>query len=65
MEAGKRVKPMSAMLIEKYQRRLEEDWKYQVTRGIKRDRFFEAQNRPNQRGHDVHKIPGGGRCNTL
>jgi hypothetical protein len=47
---AKRVKPMSAMLIEKYQRRLEEDWKYQVTRGIKRDRFFEAQNRPNQRG---------------
>jgi hypothetical protein len=36
---------MSAMLIEKYQRRLEEDRRYWVTRGIKRDRFFEAQNR--------------------
>jgi hypothetical protein len=28
---AKRVNPMSAMLIEKYQRQLEEDWKYQVT----------------------------------
>jgi hypothetical protein len=28
---AKRVKPTSAMLIEKYQRQLEEDWKYQVT----------------------------------
>jgi hypothetical protein len=41
---------MSAMLIEKYQWQLEEDWKYRVTRGIKRDRFFEAQNRPDQWG---------------
>jgi hypothetical protein len=32
---AKRVKPTSAMLIEKYQRRLEEDRRYQVTRGIK------------------------------
>jgi hypothetical protein len=32
---AKRVKPTSAMLIEKYQLRLEEDWRYQVTRGIK------------------------------
>jgi hypothetical protein len=39
---AKRVKPMSAMLIDKYQCQLEEDRKYQVTRGIKRDRFFEA-----------------------
>jgi hypothetical protein len=38
----KKVKPTSAMLIEKYQRRLEEDRMYQVARGIKRDRFFEA-----------------------
>jgi hypothetical protein len=38
----KRVKPTSAMLIEKYQRQLEEDWRYWVARGIKRDRFFEA-----------------------
>jgi hypothetical protein len=40
---AKRVKPTSAMLIEKYQRQLEEDRRYRVTRGIKRDRFFEAQ----------------------
>jgi hypothetical protein len=42
----KRVEPTSAMLIEKYQRQLEEDQRYRVTRGIKRDIFFEAQNRP-------------------
>jgi hypothetical protein len=42
---AKRVKPMSAMLIEKYQRQLEEDWWYRVARGIKRDIFFEVQNR--------------------
>jgi hypothetical protein len=42
----KRVKPMSAMLIEKYPRQLEEDWRYRVTRGIKRDRFFKAWNYP-------------------
>jgi hypothetical protein len=47
---AKRVKPMSAMLIEKYQQRLEEDRKYWVIRGIKRDRFFEAQNRLDQWG---------------
>jgi hypothetical protein len=41
----KRVKPMSAMLIEKYQQQLEEDRRYRVTQGIKWDRFFEAQNR--------------------
>jgi hypothetical protein len=41
----KRVKHTSAMLIEKYQRLLEEDRRYQVTRGIKRDRFFKAPNR--------------------
>jgi hypothetical protein len=38
----KRVKPTLPMLIEKYQRWLEEDRRYRVTRGIKRDRFFEA-----------------------
>jgi hypothetical protein len=32
---AKRVKPTSAMLIEKYQRQLEEDRRYRVTRGIK------------------------------
>jgi hypothetical protein len=47
---AKRVKRTSAMLIEKYQRQLEEDRKYRVTRGIKRDRFFKAWNRPDQRG---------------
>jgi hypothetical protein len=41
---GKRVKPTSAMLIEKYQRQLEEDRKYWVIQGTKQDRFFEAQN---------------------
>jgi cytidylate kinase len=41
----KRVKPTSAMLIEKYQQQLEEDRRYRVARGIKWDRFFEAQNR--------------------
>jgi hypothetical protein len=39
---AKRVKPMLAMLIEKYQRQLEEDRRYRVARGIKRDRFFDA-----------------------
>ena len=43
---AKRVKPTSAMLIEKYQRQLEEDRRYRVAREIKRDRFFEARNRP-------------------
>jgi hypothetical protein len=42
---AKRVKLMSAMLIEKYQWQLEEDRRYRVTRGIKWDRFFEARNR--------------------
>jgi hypothetical protein len=32
------------MLIEKYQWQLDEDRKYRVARGIKWDRFFEAQN---------------------
>jgi cytidylate kinase len=45
---AKRVKPTSAMLIEKYQRQLEEYRKYRVTQGIKEDRFFEAQNWPDQ-----------------
>jgi hypothetical protein len=49
-KSAKRVKPMSAMLIEKYQQQLEEDRRYQVTRGIKQDRFFEAQNQLDQRG---------------
>jgi hypothetical protein len=42
---ARRVKPTSAMLIEKYQWRLEEDRRYRVTRRIKGDRFFKAQNR--------------------
>jgi hypothetical protein len=42
---AKRVKPTSAMLIEKYQQQLEEDRTYRVARGIKRDKFFEAWNR--------------------
>jgi hypothetical protein len=41
---------MLAVLIEKYQRQLEEDRRYRVTRGIKQDRFFEAQNRLDQWG---------------
>jgi hypothetical protein len=44
----KRVKPTSAMLIEKYQWKLEEDRRYWITQGIKWDRFFKAWNRPNQ-----------------
>jgi hypothetical protein len=40
-----KVKPTSVMLIEKYQRQLEEDRRYRVARLIKWDRFFEAQNR--------------------
>jgi hypothetical protein len=47
---AKRIKPTSAMLIEKYQRYLEGDRRYRVTRGIKRDRFFEVWNWPDQRG---------------
>jgi hypothetical protein len=42
---AKRVKPTSAMLIEKYQWQLEENQRYRVTRGIKWDRFFKARNR--------------------
>jgi hypothetical protein len=45
---AKKVKPTSAMLIEKYQWQLEEDWKYWVTRGIKRDRLFKAWNQLDQ-----------------
>jgi hypothetical protein len=45
---AKRVKPTSAMLMEKYQRQLEENRRYRVTRGIKWDRFFEARNWPDQ-----------------
>jgi hypothetical protein len=41
---AKRVKLKSTMLIEKYQRQLEEDWKYWVAREIKHDRFFKARN---------------------
>jgi hypothetical protein len=47
---AKRVKPTSAMLIEKYQWQLEDDRRYRVTRGIKWDIFFEAWNRPDQWG---------------
>jgi hypothetical protein len=47
---AKRVKPTSAILIEKYQWQLEEDRRYQVTQGIKWDRFFEAWNRLDQWG---------------
>jgi hypothetical protein len=43
---AKRVKPTLAILIKKYQWQLEEDRMYLVARGIKRDIFFEAQNRP-------------------
>jgi hypothetical protein len=45
---AKRVKPTSAMLMEKYQCQLEENRRYRVTRGIKWDRFFEARNWPDQ-----------------
>jgi hypothetical protein len=45
---AKRVKPTSAMLIEKYQQQLEENWRYRVTRGFKRDRFCEARTKPDQ-----------------
>ncbi len=41
---AKGVKLKSAMLIEKYQQQLEEDWKYWVAREIKHDRFFKARN---------------------
>jgi hypothetical protein len=46
----KRVKPTSAMLMEKYQWQLEEDWKSWVIQEIKQDRFFEAQNQPDLQG---------------
>jgi hypothetical protein len=45
---AKRVKPTSAMLIEKYQWQLEENRRYRVTRGIKRDRFLKTRNQPDQ-----------------
>jgi hypothetical protein len=47
---AKGAKPTLAMFIEKYQQQLEEDRRYQVTRGIKWDRFFEARNWPDQQG---------------
>jgi hypothetical protein len=56
---AKRVNPTSAMLIEKYQRQLQEDQRYWVARGIKRDRFFEAQNRS-----DLHVMRCGGEPGT-
>jgi hypothetical protein len=52
---AKRVKPMSALLIEKYQRQLVEDQRYQVTRGIKRDRLFDSRNRS-----DLQEMRHGG-----
>jgi hypothetical protein len=68
---SKRIKPTSAMLIEKYQRSLEEDRKYRVIQGIKWDRFFEARNELDQWGpqrigeprrntvqHSVDREPG-------
>jgi hypothetical protein len=54
-KSARRVKPTSAMLIAKYQRQLQEDQRYRVTRGIKRDRFFEARNRSN-----LHEMRRGG-----
>jgi hypothetical protein len=54
-KTAKRVKPTSAMLIEKYQWQLEEDRMYRVARWIKRDRFFEAQNRS-----DLQETRNGG-----
>jgi hypothetical protein len=47
-KSAKRVKPTSAMLIEKYQWQLVENRRYWVTRGIKWDRFFEARNQLDQ-----------------
>jgi hypothetical protein len=44
-KAAKKVKPMLAILIEKYQCQQEKDRRYRVTRGIKQDRFFEVWNR--------------------
>jgi hypothetical protein len=46
---AKRVKPMSAIVIEKYLLQLEEDRWYRVTRGIKWDRFLKAWNQPAER----------------
>jgi hypothetical protein len=43
--SAKKVKPTLAMLIEKYQHQQEEDRRYRVARGIKRNRFFEVRNR--------------------
>jgi hypothetical protein len=42
------LKPISAMLIEKYQWQLKEDQRYRVTRRIRRYTFFEARNWPDQ-----------------
>jgi hypothetical protein len=70
---AKRVKPMPAVLIEKYQWQLEEDWRYRVTRGIKWDIFFKARNWLDQWGprhtreplrrmvqHSTYRKPGIG-----
>jgi hypothetical protein len=50
---AKKVKPTTTMLIEKYQWQLEEDRRYRVAQGIKRDRFSEAWN--------ISDLPGS-RC---
>jgi hypothetical protein len=64
---AKMVKPMSAMLIEKYQWQLEEDQRYWVARGIKQDRFFEARNRSDlqETQHGGGGGAGEGRYSTL
>jgi hypothetical protein len=61
----KRVKLTLAMLIEKYKRQLEEDQRYRVTRGIKWDRFFEAQNKSDLQETWCGGGPREGQCNTL
>jgi hypothetical protein len=62
---AKRVNPTSAMLIEKYQRQLEEDRRYRVTRGIKRTDSSKPGTGRISGDHGVHGSPRGGRCNTL
>jgi hypothetical protein len=61
----KRVKSTLAMLIEKYQRQLEEDRRYWVTRGIKWDRFFKAGIDLISRRHGVVGSSRVGWRNTL
>jgi hypothetical protein len=57
---ARRVKPTSAMLIQKYQRQLEQDRRYQVTRGIKRTGSSKSGTDWISENRSVQRSPGEG-----